>query len=426
MKTILQKIILGTAVMISSFLANAQVNLSCGLDNAIMNARAKNPDYDQQMAEQEKLRDQWKVKYSNSTHAVVTVPVVVHVVWNTAQQNVSDSQIVSQINVLNQDFRRMNSDTVNTPLAFQTIAVDPQIEFCLAQRDPQGNPTNGITRTQTSKTTFFSFSLPPYYIDTSIWYTSLGGFDGWDTAQYLNIWVCELGFYGGIGFWPGGTSLMPGSKDGVLMNFVSFGTMGSAVSPYNLGRTATHEVGHYLDLHHLWGDVSNNSNCLATDYCNDTPTQVQATQGACPTFPKIDGCTTGGNGIMWMNYMDYTYDNCRNMFTADQSARMNSCLAGARASLLSSLACTPPVGVNEVLQMNDVSVFPNPSNGKFTIQSLKDKIERVEIVDVFGKFVEQKMLNTNSGTLSTDLSRGVYSVKIYSGGNSIVKKIIIE
>lgn len=402
----------------------AQQNLTCALENAIMNARAKNPNYDQQMAEQEKLRAEWKTKYNNSTHAVVTVPVVVHVVWNTAQQNVSDSQIVSQINVLNLDFRRMNSDAVNTPLAFQTIAVDPQIEFCLAQSDPNGNSTNGITRTQTTKTDFGTPLL--FSGDTSIWYTSLGGQDPWDTSKYCNIWVCPLGsFLGGLGFWPGGTSLIKGSKDGVLINYNAFGTMGSAVAPYNLGRTTTHEVGHYLNLHHLWGDTNNNSGCTYSDYCNDTPTQVQATQGACPTFPKTDGCTTGGNGITWMDFMDYTNDNCRNMFTADQSARMNICLAGARASLLSSGVCTP-TSVNEISFSNDVNVFPNPTSGQFTVGSSQFAINKIEVYNSLGQIVLKQNTNSKQETVNLNAAKGVYSVKIYSGDNSVVKKMIIQ
>ena len=418
-----QKLLFAFLVVLSSSgFAQQNNSLSCQLDDAIMNYRAKNPNYDQQMAEQEKLRDLWKAKYSNSTHSVITIPVVVHVVWNIAAENVSDSQVVSQINVLNEDFARMNSDTTNTPPVFQTIASNPQIQFCLAQRDPQGNATNGITRTQTSKTAFGSFS-----IDTSIWYTSLGGQDEWDTLQYFNLWVCDLGpFLGGIGFWPGATSMVPGSKDGVLINYITFGTFGSATAPYNLGRTTTHEVGHYLDLHHLWGDINNNSSCTYSDYCNDTPTQVQATQGACPAFPKTDGCTTGGNGIVWMDFMDYTNDACRNMFTNDQSSRMNACLAGARVGLTTSLGCTPAViGINEVLQMNDVTIFPNPSRGEFQIQSSEFRVEKVEVFDMLGKIVIQKTFNSIQATLNLN-QRGVYSVKISSVENSIVKKVIIE
>ena len=321
------------------------------------------------------------------------------------------------------DFTRMNSDTTSTPPVFQTIASNPQIQFCLAQRDPLGNPTNGITRTQTSKTAFGSFS-----IDTSIWYTSLGGKDEWDTLQYFNLWVCALGpFLGGIGFWPGATSMVPGSKDGVLINYITFGTFGSATAPYNLGRTTTHEVGHYLDLHHLWGDVQTNSSCAATDYCNDTPTQVQATQGACPAFPKTDGCTTGGNGITWMDYMDYTNDACRNMFTNDQSTRMNACLAGARVGLTTSLGCTPAViGINEISQMNDIAVFPNPTNSQFTVNSLQSAVNTIEVYNSLGQIVLKQTVNSKQETVNLRATSGVYSVKIYSGEISVVKKIVIE
>lgn len=417
---------IATALIFSSA-AFAQQNssLSCGLDDVIMNARVKNPNYDRQVAEKEKLRDQWKIKYANSTQSVITIPVVVHVVWNTAQQNISDSQVVSQINVLNTDYIRMNSDTVNTPSVFQTLAANPQIQFCLAQQDPQGNPTNGITRTQTSKTDFGTPLL--FSGDTSIWNTSLGGYDKWDTSQYFNIWVCPLGsFIGGLGFWPGGTSLIAGSQDGVLINYTYFGTLGTATAPYNLGRTTTHEVGHYLDLHHLWGDVSSNSNCAATDYCNDTPTQVQATQN-CPAFPFTDGCTSASPGLMFMDFMDYPPDNCKNMFTIDQSIRMNACLNGARASLLTSLACTPPViGINDVSQMNAVNIFPNPTNSQFTVYGLRSTVNTIEVYNSLGQIVHKQTVNSKQETVNLSAASGVYSVKIYSEENPVVKKIIIE
>lgn len=403
-----------------ALLAQQNLTLSCGLGNIIMNARMNNVNYDRQMAEEEKLRFDRKTKNLEKIHSVVTIPVVVHVVWNTSQENVSDAQIISQINVLNQDFRKLNSDTANTPAPFKSIATDPQIEFCLASVDPNGNPTNGITRTQTNKTVFNII-----FGDSSLWHTSLGGFDGWDPDKYLNMWVCDLGFVGGIGFWPGGTSIIPGSRDGVAINYIAFGTMGSATAPYNLGRTATHEVGHYLDLHHLWGDVQTNSNCQATDYCNDTPTQFQATQGNCPSFPKTDACTPSGNGIMWMNYMDYTNDNCRNMFTADQSIRMQACLAGPRASLLSSNVCTPTISTDDVSFNYDVSVFPNPTMGIFNIQSTAFNIQQIEVINMLGEIIIQKTTRSKYESIHIKQS-GVYFVRIHSEDNSTVKKIIIQ
>jgi hypothetical protein len=262
------------------------------------------------------------------TGNVITIPVVVHIVYRTTAQNISDAQVQSQIQVLNEDFRRLNADAVNTPSLFQSVAADAEIQFCLATRDPLGNPTNGITRTQTTKT---SFSV---YTD-DVKYSSQGGKDAWPTDQYLNIWVCNLGgnVLGYAQFPNGG----PAATDGVVIDYRYFGRGGSAQAPYNKGRTATHEVGHWLNLRHIWGDAQ-----CGDDYVNDTPVQQGPNYG-CPTFPKP---SCGNTSDMFMNYMDYTDDACMNLFTQGQKTRMRAVLApnGFRASLTSSLGCSPPSG----------------------------------------------------------------------------------
>ena len=262
------------------------------------------------------------------TGNVITIPVVVHIVYRTSSENISDAQVQSQIDVLNEDFRRLNMDASNTPALFQGAAADVEIQFCLATRDPLGNPTNGITRTQTTKT---SFSV---YTD-DVKYSSQGGKDAWPTDQYLNIWVCRLsgGVLGYAQFPNGG----PAATDGVVIDFRYFGRGGSAQAPYNKGRTATHEVGHWLNLRHIWGDAQ-----CGDDYVNDTPTQQGPNYG-CPTFPHP---TCGNASDMFMNYMDYTDDACMNLFTQGQKTRMRAVLApnGFRAGLLTSLGCAPPGG----------------------------------------------------------------------------------
>lgn len=419
---------LRTALLLSVSLffniASAQF-IPCGLDLVAEKARVKNPNLNWKTAGQEDFSRERKRKYAISPQAVATIPVVVHVVWNTAQENISDSQIVSQINVLNRDFRRMNADTSNTPAIFQTLAADPQIEFCLASVDPQGNLTNGITRTQTSKTSFNVI-----FGDTSIWHTSLGGYDGWDTSLYFNMWVCDMGpFTGGIGFWPGGTSLIAGSRDGVVINYIAFGTLGSATAPYNLGRTTTHEVGHYLDLHHLWGDVQNNSSCSADDFCNDTPLQVQATQ-TCPAFPFTDGCSAASPGIMFNNFMDYPPDNCRNFFTVCQSARMNAALSGPRASLLAFPAACTPVSTEEIFQEHDVVLFPNPSTGKFDLKFKKFedlKIKNISIFNVLGETILSSTVGEGEEGIFdlTQQPDGIYFLKINTLNGIVNKKIVV-
>jgi hypothetical protein len=260
---------------------------------------------------------------------VITIPVVVHVVYKTSTQNISDSQVLSQIDVLNQDFRRLNDDTSNTPSAFQSVAADPEIEFCMAQADPEGNPTNGIVRVST---THGVFSL-----DDDVKFTSLGGSDAWDTDHYFNIWVCDLGaFLLGYAEFPQSAY---SSTYGVVINYNAFGTEGTADPPFDRGRTATHEVGHAFSLYHIWGDDGNS--CTGSDLVSDTPNQADE-HYFCASFPSIS-CSNGPDGDMFMNYMDYSDDDCMNLFTTGQSDRMSAAINLYNSSMIGTDVCTPIV-----------------------------------------------------------------------------------
>ncbi|TVQ92850.1 MAG: T9SS C-terminal target domain-containing protein [Bacteroidetes bacterium] len=277
----------------------------------------------------EKDTEAWLLKNAEKTiHNldVVTIPVVVHVVYNENQplQNISEEQILSQIDALNDDFRRFNADTVNTPDIFQSIAADSRIEFRLARRAPDGTPTNGITRTST-KIQSFSFDTDDVKFDDK------GGKSIWNRDQYLNIWVCNLeANYLGYAQYPGG----PAATDGIVISYRNFGTLGTAQFPFNQGRTLTHEVGHWFNLVHTWGDEDN---CDATDFVPDTPTQETAYYH-CPSFPQVS-CDSED---MFMNYMDYTDDRCMNLFTIGQANRMQATLNGFRAPIKNSNALVAP------------------------------------------------------------------------------------
>lgn len=249
----------------------------------------------------------------------VTIPVVVNVIYKTGSQNISDAQIQSQIDVLNEDFRRTNGDADNT----WSQAIDTNIEFCLASVDPDGNPTTGIRRKQTNK---------PSFSANDGMKSSGQGLAPWDPSSYMNIWVCNLssGLLGYAQF-PGG----PASTDGVVIDYAYFGTIGTATAPFDLGRTATHEVGHYLNLRHIWGD----GGCSVDDFVSDTP----ASDG--PNYGCALGHVSCGSVDMVQNYMDYSDDACMNLFTEGQSARMDALFApgGARAGLTASNGCGAPV-----------------------------------------------------------------------------------
>ena len=260
---------------------------------------------------------------------VAIIPVVVHVVYNTAAQNITDAQVQSQITVLNQDYRALNADISGTPSAFSPLEGDARIQFALAVRNPSCRATTGITRTHTTRTSFDIFNTDdPKSAAT-------GGHDPWPTDKYLNIWVCPTPSNQlGRATFPAAAGT---SVDGVLCNVLAFGNTGPLFTNFALGRTATHEIGHYFDLHHLWGD---SGGCGDTDFVADTPTQ-QTDNTGCPAFPHVS-CSNGPNGDMFMNFMDYVNDPCMFMFSAGQVARMEAALVGVRASLLASDGLVPP------------------------------------------------------------------------------------
>lgn len=258
---------------------------------------------------------------------VITIPMVVHVVYKTQEQNISDAQIKSQIKVLNEDFRALNKDKSKVPRPFKKLLGDPKLNFSLAVRDPFGRPTTGITRTRTDVEWF---SPRNEYRNQGVKFGSTGGVDAWPSDRYLNIWICNLGD-GLLGY----SSLpdFPPQLDGVVIGYKYFGTVGTATSPYNKGRTATHEIGHWLNLLHIWGDDRQPS-CLDTDEVEDTPNQEGPNKGK-PTFPTIS-CSNGPHGDMFMNYMDYTDDEAMFMFTKGQCERMYATLDGPRAAIQNS------------------------------------------------------------------------------------------
>lgn len=279
----------------------------------------------------------------NKMMVTKTIPVVFHVVYNTPSQNISSEQIQSQLDILNRDFRRMNADTANTPNVFRVLGADTQIEFCLASVDPAGQPTTGITRTSTT-VSGFSINSP-----NAVKTTAQGGKDPWPRNNYLNIWICNIsGGILGYATPPGGSA----ASDGVVLLYTSVGAAPhnpfNTAAPYNKGRTGTHEVGHYLGLKHIWGELPG---CADDDLVADTPLQQEENYG-CPVFPvpnsAIGGVCPGGgsNGPMFMNYMDYTDDACMNMFSKGQRDRMAAVLSTSRASLLTSTACANTVIAN--------------------------------------------------------------------------------
>lgn len=325
-----------TCVLPAQQLGTAHAHRNCHTMHSLNEILANDPQVAQKMAaiEAHTQATQGLSGQQFGGGNVITIPVVVHVVWNTSAENLSNAQIQSQIDVLNEDFRRTNPDAGNTQAMFQGVAADCEIEFCLATVDPQGNPTTGITRRQTSVTSFGTSGNP-------VKFNSSGGTDAWPRDDYLNIWVCDIsGGILGYAQFPGG----PAATDGVVCDYLYFGRLGSAQAPFNLGRTATHEVGHWLNLRHIWGD----GGCSVDDLVADTPVSNAPNYG-CPL-----NHVSCGTIDMVQNYMDYTDDACMNVFTTGQKNRMRALFnpGGARAALLNSTACGPVVPPTADFQTN--------------------------------------------------------------------------
>jgi hypothetical protein len=349
---------------------------------------------------------------------VIIIPVVVHVLYNTQQQNISDAQILSQINSLNQDYRRQNADTANTPQAFKKVAADVRIQFCLAKVDPQGYYTTGIVRKYT-KAEFFQN-------DDKMKFSSQGGDDAWDATKYLNLWVCNL-FNLTLGY-----GVLPGSplqKDGVVIKYNVFGTVGTLLAPYNKGRTATHEIGHWLGLKHLWGDSSCGDDGIA-----DTPPQQAANYG-CSSFPHLSQCSINSYGDMFMNFMDFSNDACMNVFTQGQKAEMRSlfALGGPRNSFLNSTACDSsnvaagplPKPVDSVLK---ITIYPNPFNNVVHVTANQDKeiVGKVlKLYSITGKlYLKQTIESANTVVNVNNLPSGIYILKIQGKNEEHVYKVV--
>jgi hypothetical protein len=297
-----------------------------------------------------------------------TIPVIVHVIHSGGAigvgDNVSQAQVQDQINILNADYAGTGLNYTQCPVAFQPVLANTNIQWCLAVSDPTGGvlAQPGIDRVPATSipgaspvpgggytTTFIDGTIKPATI--------------WNPTKYCNIWILQLqsGLLGYATF-PAGTSLAgiggggTATTDGVVVGHNYFGSVGSASAsaPYNLGRTASHELGHWLGLRHVWGD----GNCL-TDYCNDTPWAKQSNFGCPPVPAYVNRCGAGQspNGEMVMNFMDYTDDPCMYMFTLDQRTRMQTAMSqGTYRNLLGTHGlCTMPTPT------------PAPANAQFDI-----------------------------------------------------------
>lgn len=427
-----------------AFSASAQqVEHSCGFDHWRQHVKQNDSEQFRAMNEQyanwiEKSRENAALRDDE----VYQVPVVFHVVYNTVEQNLPDSVILSQLEVLNEDYRRLNANASETREEFMPVAADVGIEFVLAELDPTGNPTNGIVRVETERSGFELDLFSEEITLDEVKFAETGGSDAWNPDEYINVWICniEASVFGqifGMAYPPNGApnwpeEMLSSNPDaaGVVVHFTTVGRN----NPYNdmdgvdgndQGRTLVHEMGHYFGLRHTWGDAPPffGDGCAEDDGIADTPNCAAADNFMCNL--SANTCVDEPVDFVDMieNYMDYSPDACMNLFTQEQADMMRFVLTELRPGLLNSNALS--VTEND---MNDhLLVFPNPARDQLTVQLRNGTpIERIQIYDQTGRIMHdvESVQQTQTDLSLGNLSPGHYLVRVVAGGEAAVRSVV--
>ncbi len=465
MKTLFSCCIAVSYLMISIIPAQAQQQIDpCGFERAVDHMEDQYPGYEDAIDYTIQKAKAKANSRGTSNDSILQIPVVVHIVHENQTENLNDSLIHNQIEVLNRSFRRNNPDTTDTRAVFDTLAGDARIEFYLAEKDPNGDTTTGITRTQTTKSSFFSFTGGIDGID-EIKSDADGGKSPWPTDQYLNLWVGDLsisGTPGVLGFayppmgapdsmWPQGQLADDSSVAGVVVHYEAFGRNNPMATGQQLGRTdeggtAVHEVGHYLGLRHISGD----GDCTADDYIDDTPIQNGGSGGGLGgNSGHHQTCAYGANTCqdspidypdMFENYMDYAPDSCTNLFTKDQIDLMRTMVLEERSELYETRGSSPDttnddtttVSTNAQKIASSIEVAPNPSKGQVFVRAdfEEQKDLTLELYNSVGQRLYQKSTEGRASIREqidlTDQAVGVYILHVRTEENMLTRKLILE
>ena len=396
---------------------------------------------------------QYKQGAFMKTTAQVTIPVVFHIVLNQNQINAIggtagiQKRIDSQLIVINRDYGRRNVDSTTIPSAFKARYANTGIQFCLAHRKPNGTATSGadiITLPSTTKLIEeTNINGQDLFYDAKF---TNGAFNTWDPTKYLNIWVCNASMgndtNGILGltvppYFPGSFGYDP-NEVGVILNYRAWGKRSTGFEPYisgcDKGRTLTHELGHYFNLEHIWGD--DNGACpgdagYSDDGINDTPIQGAENYG-CPTFPSVSCSASAPNGDMFMNYMDYSDDICLTMFTTGQVAVMQAEVisSGESYSLTqNNNVCYWPAAISLLQGTTPIQVAPNPCT-QYCNVSYNEQPTQISVINTLGVQVwsaAPSAIGNNNTLINTQtLASGIYYIHVQFKDAMQIQKIIIE
>lgn len=384
-------------------------------------------------------------KQQAGPRTTLTIPVVVHVVWNKPEENLSDELIEAQIQVLNEDFNRMNADTGNLRSMFEWVAGSADIQFDLVATE----------RIQTN--TLFDIDLLSGNLIPEVKHTQDGGSDAWDTDGYLNIWVCHiqpitigpivlgqiLGFAfppNNLGNWPQDSGAPNPDEDGVVIDYRVFGPdnpypveiPGGTENLVVKGRTPTHEVAHYLGLRHIWGDggTFGPNDCAQSDGVDDTPYASSESAFDCDitknTCTGIDDFYGLDMPDLIENFMDYASEDCMNMFTKGQVEIMRNVLTGPRSGLLATTALDDPDS-----QASHWTLSPNPAASQFTIRpsTPSELFGTVTVVDPLGRMIHQSIMPTQTSALDISTAgwpSGIYTVIVRTDRYRSLQKLVVQ